>query len=131
MTSFSNSSSKQFRRESATGGYVLDGFPRTLEQAERAYALAEPKNMLADAAVLLALPDDVARRRLAGRAAAGRRDDANASAIAQRLETFHRHNEPLVAFYQRRNILATVDATQPVAEVTRAILAGIESVTTR
>ena len=44
------------------GGYVLDGFPRTLAQAERAYELAESAGVTADAVVYLAVPDDVAPR---------------------------------------------------------------------
>ena len=53
------------------GGYVLDGFPRTLTQAERAYELAGPADVTADAVVYLAVPDDVVRERLAARAVAG------------------------------------------------------------
>src|SRR4029078_3495047 len=49
------------------GGYVLDGIPRTVAQAELAYALAEPAGLVADAVLYLDVPDDVARERLAGR----------------------------------------------------------------
>src|SRR6476659_2638598 len=66
------------------GGYVLDGIPRTLAQAERAYELAQPAGLVADAVVYLDVPDDVARERLAGRAESGRNDDADAAVIERR-----------------------------------------------
>ena len=98
------------------GGYVLEGFPRTLTQA-RSAGVASP-----DAVVYLALPDDVARRRLARRAEAGRRDDADPEAIERRFRLFHAETEPLVDFYRERGLLTTVDAAQPIDAVTAAIL---------
>jgi len=95
------------------GGYVLDGFPRTLAQAEQAYALAEPAGATADAVVYLSVPDDVARERLAGRASAGRSDDGDADVIERRLRVFHQQTEPLLEFYRERGILVTADATEP------------------
>ncbi len=105
-----------------SGGYILDGFPRTRAQAERAYELARPKNIEAEAAVYLALADDVARRRLAGRARAGRVDDADAGVIERRLQLFHANTRPILDFYEQRGILVTVDAVEPVDAVTEAIL---------
>jgi adenylate kinase len=109
-------------------GYVLDGFPRTLVQAERAYELAELTGQTADAVVYLAVPDDVARERLAGRAAAGRVDDNDAAAIERRLRLFHEATEPLLDFYRDRGILVTVDATPPPGEVTKDMLAAVSDV---
>jgi adenylate kinase len=104
------------------GGYVLDGIPRTLAQAERAYALAKPAGLLADAVVYLDVPDDVARERLAGRADTGRVDDADPAVIERRLQVFHADTGPLLEFYRERGILRTVDAVQPVEAVSAAIL---------
>ena len=59
-----------------TGGYILDGFPRTLEQAKRAFEMAEQAGIDADYVIYLAVPDDVVRERLARRAE-GRVDDGN------------------------------------------------------
>jgi adenylate kinase len=103
------------------GGYVLDGFPRTIEQAERAYDYAKANDMDADAAVYLDIPDDVARERLSEREE-GRTDDADDAVISHRLSVFHEQTTPLLDFYAKRGILHTVDATQGVEEVTRAIL---------
>ena len=105
-----------------SGGYILDGFPRTLAQAEHAYELAEPKGIAAEAAVYLELADDIARKRLAGRAGAGRPDDADAGVIERRLQLFHANTRPILDFYEGRGILVTVDAAQSPDAVTDAVL---------
>ena len=111
------------------GGYILDGFPRTRAQAERAYELARPKGIEAEAAVYLALADDAARRRLASRARAGRVDDADGEVIERRLELFHANTRPILEFYEARGILVTIDAAEPVPVVTENILAALGSFT--
>jgi adenylate kinase len=108
------------------GGYVLDGFPRTLAQAERAYELAGRADATADAVVYLAVPDDVARERLAARAVDGRVDDADPGIIERRLQVFHDETQPLLDFYRDRGILVTVDAARPPGEVTQAMLEAVE-----
>ena len=108
----------------AEGGYVLDGFPRTLAQAERAYELARPADLTADVVVLLAVPDAVVRERLRTRGQ-GRVDDADPDVIERRLRVFHDETEPLLDFYRSRGILKTVDASQPPDEVTTAMLAAL------
>jgi adenylate kinase len=114
----------------AVGGYILDGFPRTRSQAERAFALAVELGIEPDAAVYLSLDDAVARQRLAARAGGGRVDDANASVIEHRLEVFHANMQPILDFYAGLGILVTVDASQPVDAVTDAILAALPSART-
>jgi adenylate kinase len=109
------------------GGYVLDGFPRTLAQAERAYELAGPADVTADGVVYLAVPDDIARQRLAGRAVEGRVDDADPGIIERRLEVFHAETQPLLDFYANRDILVTVDAARPPGDVTKAMLRAVAS----
>jgi adenylate kinase len=101
-------------------GYVLDGFPRTVAQAE---ADAAPVDVVVD----LALPDDVARERLRGRADEGRTDDADLDAIERRLRRYHSDAEPLVDLYRERGILQIVDATESPSAVTAAILDALGS----
>ena len=113
---------------SKAGGYILDGFPRTRPQAERAHELALSLGIDAEAAVYLALDDDVARHRLAGRAQGGRVDDADAEVIEHRLQLFHDNMRPILDYYRERGILVTVDAAQAVATVTEAILTELASV---
>lgn len=113
---------------SESGGYILDGFPRTRAQAERAYELAHPLGIDAQAAVYLALDDDVARKRLAARAGSGRADDSDAGVIEHRLQVFHDNMRPILEYYRDRGILVTVDAARPVPEVTEAILDELAAV---
>jgi adenylate kinase len=114
-------------RAAESGGYILDGFPRTRAQAERAHELALERGIDADAAVYLSLEedDDVARKRLAGRAGGGRVDDADAEVIEHRLQLFHDNMRPILDYYRERGILVTVDAAQPVEAVTEAIFAAL------
>lgn len=91
------------------GGYVVDGFPRTVGQAEAAER--ELPGGLADAVVFLALADDVARDRLEHRHE-GRSDD-DGETIEHRLDVFHSETEPLVDFYAGRGLLRPVDADRP------------------
>jgi adenylate kinase len=105
-------------------GWVLDGFPRTVGQAERARGLVEP-----DVVVYLDIPDDEARRRLAERAPGGRRDDADPEVIDRRLRVFHRETEPLLDYYRGRGLLRLIDATAPPDEVTAAVLDALVAAT--
>jgi adenylate kinase len=111
-----------------TGGYLLDGFPRTLAQAERAYAGASRANVTAHAVLYLEVPDEVAEERLRQRGAtSGRVDDGSAEVIHHRLEVFHEQTVPLLDFYRDRGVLVTVDATPPPDEVTATIIDAVDA----
>lgn len=110
-----------------TGGYLLDGFPRTVAQAERAFALASRGNMTADAVLFLDVPDDVAEERLVERSAtSGRIDDASREVIRHRLEVFHEQTVLLLDYYRARGVLVTVDASGTPDEVTADILTALD-----
>jgi adenylate kinase len=111
----------------ADRSYILEGFPRTVSQAREAEARQGAR--FADAVVFLHVPDDVARRRLAGRTSDGRVDDRDPDVIERRLRRFHADTEPLVDYYRGRNLLVTVDATPPPPAVTRAVLAALAATT--
>jgi adenylate kinase len=111
----------------ADGGYVLEGYPRTVSQAREAEASYGAR--FADAVVVLEVPDDVARQRLARRMSAGRSDDRDPEIIERRLRGFHADTEPLIDYYRDRGLLVAVDAVQPPLAVTRAILAALPTTT--
>ena len=100
----------------AEGGYVLDGYPRTLTQAGHLQEV--------DLVIHLALPDDVARARLAARDE-GRADDADPDVIARRLDVYHEETAPLLDLYEQQGRLVTVDADQPPDRVTAAVEAAV------
>jgi adenylate kinase len=112
----------------ARGGYILDGFPRTLPQAVAAADLAARLGVTLDAAIYLYAPDAVLTRRLLDRAGAGGRADDVAEVIEHRLGVFAQTTGPLVPYYTERGILVAVDADQSPDAVTAAIqtrLAGL------
>jgi len=110
----------------AHGGYVLDGFPRTLAQAEEAYRVARQiEGIELQAVVHLEVgPEELLRRLLARAEAEGRSDDKRAT-ILHRLEVYEAETRPLLAFYAQRGLVVDIDGAQPVDEVFGATVAAI------
>jgi len=117
-------------------GYMLDGFPRTLAQAEKLDQILSDRNQKIDVVFRLCVPDDMAIRRIAGRRfhiTSGRsyniefnppkiegRDDITGEKLVQReddkeeivqsrLNTYHELTEPLVRYYQKQGIIKAID----------------------
>jgi adenylate kinase len=109
-----------------TGGYLLDGFPRTLGQAEAAYALASDLGITAHAVVTFEVSRAVLLERLMARG--GGRSDDNLATIRHRLDVYDQETEPLLAYYGGRGLLLCVDADRTVDEVTAATIAALEAV---
>lgn len=83
------------------GGFLLDGFPRTLSQAEDFDRMLERRNESVTAVISLMIPDSTIHERLRHRALTeGRADDASEDAIANRIRTYHEKTEPLIEFYK-------------------------------
>jgi adenylate kinase len=97
----------------ACGGYILDGFPRTLPQATAAADLATRLGVRLDAAIYLHAPDEVLTQRLLDRASQSGRSDDKADVIGHRLQVFAETTGLLVPYYAERGILVAVDADQP------------------
>ena len=131
--------------------WILDGFPRNQAQAATLDEMLTEIDAQLDSAVALEAPDEALIERLSGRRtseATGRiyhvehdpppqnseedpgpfiqRKDDTEEALRRRLEVYHEHTEPLKHYYAERGILATVDATQGIPEVTGDILEAVE-----
>jgi adenylate kinase len=106
----------------ARGGYILDGFPRSLPQATAAAELAARLGVALEAAVYLYAPEAVLTRRLLDRARQSGRADDTAGVIGHRLRVFTEMTGPLVRYYTERGILVAVDADQPPDSVTADII---------
>jgi adenylate kinase len=109
------------------GGFVLDGFPRTVSQAEALERrLGELGRPLA-AVVAFEIGEDALRDRLAGRAEEqDRAEDDDEGAIRRRLASFHEETGPLLDFYDNRGLLVRIDAEGDPVEVTGRIAAALE-----
>ena len=107
------------------GGFVLDGFPRTVNQAEaldrRLAGLGTPL----EAALSFDVTEEELLRRLAGRAAAQHRADDAEQTIRHRLEVFAIKTRPLIDYYAHRRLLSMVDGVGRVDEVTIRVLSGL------
>jgi adenylate kinase len=108
---------------SARGGYVLDGFPRTVEQAEIAYETARELGVAVQVAAYLDVPREELVRRLLARHRGG---DDTQDVIEHRLEVYELRTRPMVAYYADREVLVTVDGSKPEDEVTRDLIHELE-----
>jgi len=108
-------------------GFVLDGFPRTLAQAEALDAMLAGLGRRLGLALEFHVPEEVVIERLLGRARnEGRTDDAP-EVIRHRLEVFRRQTEPVLEHYRARGILVAVHAERSVDEVQAELQQALEA----
>jgi adenylate kinase len=119
-------------QDDTTNGFVLDGFPRTLAQAEALDRLLSELDRGELTAVLdFELPEDVAVQRLLGRATVEGRSDDTPDKIRHRLDVYHEKTEPLIEYYRSRGLLVPIDASRPVEDVFSQVQQVLEAVSAR
>ena len=110
---------------SGEGGYVLDGYPRTLAQAEAAYRWAMARGIPFDLTLFFEIEEQELLARLAGRAREEHRSDDAEETVRHRLEVFAAQTHPLVDYYQRRGILVRINAVGPIDAISEQIFASL------
>lgn len=144
--------SERLTRPDAAEGFILDGFPRTRQQAADLEELLDELGVPLDAAVLMDVDFDVLLKRLTGRRTCSltgkllnvyfspqeeldeclnaggeliQREDDNEETISSRLDVYREQTEPVVGFYEKRDKLKTVDAAGPINDVYERLLQAL------
>lgn len=98
-------------------GFVFDGFPRTLRQAEALDEMMERKNCRVAKVISLEVPEDELLRRLVNRAIEQGRTDDTADVIKNRLIVYKKHTKPLIDFYLRKSIFVEVPGVGTIDDI--------------
>jgi adenylate kinase len=143
----------RLKNEDCEDGFIMDGFPRTIPQAEMFDDMLKKLNTAIDIVVNIDVPEDVIIRRMSGRrmCSCGRtyhvqnnppkeegvcdscggqlyiRDDDREETVLKRLRTYHEQTSPLIDYYENKGLLNNYDGTEPIEETTRKIVADVNS----
>jgi adenylate kinase len=109
------------------GGFILDGFPRTVGQAEGLDALLADRDISLDAVVELAVDEAALLARIEGRAkeTGGARADDNPETVRRRLEVYRQQTAPVSAFYEDQGLLRRIDGMRSIDEVWQQLTEAI------
>ncbi|MFC1584794.1 adenylate kinase [Fibrobacterota bacterium] len=112
----------RLQRDDVKGGFLLDGFPRSVPQAEALDGILSGLGASVDAVVNISVSDDEIRARLSKRAdIEGRADDADPSVIQNRIDTYKSQSEPCLEFYQPKEVVKNVDGIGTIEEIAERI----------
>ncbi|MFI1366069.1 adenylate kinase [Streptomyces griseochromogenes] len=138
----------------AENGFLLDGFPRNVSQAEALDALLESESIKLDAVLDLEVPEDEVVKRIAGRRICRndsshvfhvtysppkqegvcdvcggelyQRDDDSEGTVRKRLEVYHTQTEPIIDYYKAQGLVVTISSLGPVDEITQRALEALK-----
>jgi adenylate kinase len=114
---------ERLRQDDTRHGFILDGFPRTVAQAEALTQMLQEEKRAIDHVISVEVPESELLQRLTSRRGIeGRQDDTDA-AIRHRLEVYQRETAPLIDYYQRHGCLRPVQGVGTIEEIFRRITA--------
>ncbi|MBR4740897.1 MAG: nucleoside monophosphate kinase, partial [Bacteroidales bacterium] len=117
----------KFQSVKGVDGFLLDGFPRTLAQADALKDMLAKRGEKVTACVSIMIPDALIHERIAHRAALeGRADDAREEVVNNRIQTYHAKTEPLIAYYKAAGLYKEIDGVGTIEEVRARIFAAME-----
>ena len=115
----------KFKSTKDVDGFLLDGFPRTLAQAEALDKMLAKSNEQVTGCISIIIPDSLIHERIANRAQIeGRADDAKPEVVQNRIDTYHAKTEPLIDFYRKAGRYYHIDGLGTIEEV-RARIFGV------
>ncbi|MBW1597846.1 adenylate kinase [Streptomyces sp. JJ38] len=148
-----NMAKDRMEQEDAAGGFLLDGFPRNLAQAEALDGILRDAELALDAVLDLEVPEDEVVRRIAGRRMCRndsshifhvdytppketgvcdvcggelyQRDDDREDTVRKRLEVYHSETEPIIDYYKAQGLVTTLSALGAVADVTQRAMSAL------
>ncbi len=106
-------------------GFILDGFPRTVEQARHLEEVLDGLELTVDRVLYMSVPDDVLIERLARRAEVEERVDDAREVITKRLEVYLEQTLPVVDWYRARSVLREIDGDRPIEAVAAEVASQI------
>lgn len=142
----------RLQKEDCNDGYVLDGFPRTIPQAEALDTVLETKGTSIDYVISVEVADEIIVDRMSGRRVCPKcgepyhhefkipavdnvcdrcgetliqREDDQPATVLKRLKVYHEQTQPLIDYYSKKGILVKVDGTKDVKGVTAEIVASL------
>ncbi len=117
----------RLNQEDAVAGFLLDGYPRTIDQVEELDDILEETEKKLDVVVQLTADSEELLRRLSGRAQEQGRSDDTPEVIKRRLDVYEKQTAPLIDIYASRSLVAKVNGLGEIADVTNRIIEVLDA----